>query len=62
MSRCDAHLFNFDRMISAVRSEIIEFGGESEHVTSIHGVTAAEEHHSTLYYATVLVTARDETE
>jgi hypothetical protein len=62
MSRCDAHLFNSDRMISAVRSEVIEFGGDSEHVTSIHAGTAAGEYHSTLYYAIVLVTTRDETE
>jgi hypothetical protein len=62
MSRCDAHLFNSDRKISAVRSEVIEFGGGSEHATSIHGGTAAEEYHGTLYYATVLVTTRDETE
>jgi len=49
-------------MISAVRSEIIEFGGGSEHVTSIHGRTAAEGYHGTLYYANVLVTTRGETE
>lgn len=61
MSRCDAHLFNSDRMISAVRSEIIEFGGGSEHVMSMHGGTAAEEYHGALYYANVLVTTRDET-
>jgi hypothetical protein len=48
-------------MISAVRSEIIEFGGGSEHVMSMHGGTAAEEYHGALYYANVLVTTRDET-
>ena len=49
-------------MISAVRSEIIEFGGGSEHVTSMHGGTAAGEYHGTLYYANVLRRTRDETE